>query len=1133
MVPAIILIGILSWWGLLQAAGAGNSNTVVITPSMQQVATTTVISNYSIVYDYSSRTTQLSAMVTSSTVVVNAGSVTFTLKSGNLTIGTPVTSNVSAGVANAVYLIPGLTLPGVYQLEAAYNGTAGFAASAGGSAMTITVGDACPLPSITASAPINRIIGSTGVSTIGMVSNPSTPAGQLQVFTTAVPPGIQISNINNNQGSITAQIAIDCSVTPGVRVLELTVINPCGQTSKANLTVNAVDAASQLTLGSYQATTLPAGSSTSVVPAAPPAGGAINILAASNGFTGTFSTDLSTGVVTVRNAAPPGNHTVTVSVSGACGSSISRTFPLTVTSAINFTRTGNPVVSGSVPGVLFSPPTLTAQPGAFALGQQLTWSTNQIKIPSPVWTPYDGSGALQQGPILDLVIFRYWPADRYIATTPYGIFLSTDGGKTYSREVQTAPDCLIRLREKGVLPALTPLSGVRQCDGREFVSLGYGKNWIDRPAAISGLKNISINPANPVNAIGSSSGGVVVTINGGDNWTQTAFTQPTETVLYLAKSQPAYLAAGPGNGLWRSVNNGATWKQVNFLVLPASLINLAVGESAAGDATLPGFIREIVGSPANPDVVYIIAADTANGPGRIYRSQDGGDTWSPLSAGLNNLSVISIAIDLSGQFGIAGTEDGAYVFQESAVTNTPPAIQAASSITRIQGSPGSFATIANISDQQQAANYLSVEVLSAPTGISVTELANSNGIISARVTAGCNASPGSNTVALKVSDGDLSTTANLTITVDPNLKPILGFYLSTTLEIGANATITPAGPPSDEASVAGVTVAAPGFIGALTVNPLTGVVSIGNAGPVGTYTVTVTVADNCGATISRSFFLTVNPLAESCAAPPAGLAAWYRAEFNAADSIGGAAGNGISAGDTLFTSGKTGQSFSFDGDDDFVLLPSRNLGNKFSVEFWLFPKRSILQNQHLISNDWRSKSFGALYQSQDRISYWVDSLKRLESSPIPLAQWTHVALVYDGSVARLYLNGILNKTSVPFEAGFNNPLRIADGVNRDTSQTFLGLIDEVSLYARDLSAQEIQSIVQSDSTGKCSDCAPVPSGLVSWYRAENNASDIAGSAASLCTGKGRAGIQFRWDRRSSETQCFNFVECGKRRRPDR
>ncbi|MBX7222775.1 MAG: hypothetical protein K1Y36_22695, partial [Blastocatellia bacterium] len=86
-------------------------------------------------------------------------------------------------------------------------------------------------------------------------------------------------------------------------------------------------------------------------------------------------------------------------------------------------------------------------------------------------------------------------------------------------------------------------------------------------------------------------------------------------------------------------------------------------------------------------------------------------------------------------------------FTISNVVNSPPTITAGAAVTRQQGSAGSTATIATVTDD--AGNgTVGVTATTVPTGITVTGITNSNGTITATVTAGCTAAVGNNTVVL-------------------------------------------------------------------------------------------------------------------------------------------------------------------------------------------------------------------------------------------------------------------------------------------------------------------------------------------------------------------------------------------------
>jgi hypothetical protein len=68
---------------------------------------------------------------------------------------------------------------------------------------------------------------------------------------------------------------------------------------------------------------------------------------------------------------------------------------------------------------------------------------------------------------------------------------------------------------------------------------------------------------------------------------------------------------------------------------------------------------------------------------------------------------------------------------------------------------------------------LTVSVITAPAGIDVSNIANDNGTITATVAATCAATLGANTVVLKVSDGNSTATANLTVNVTPSNAPVI------------------------------------------------------------------------------------------------------------------------------------------------------------------------------------------------------------------------------------------------------------------------------------------------------------------------------------------------------------------------
>ena len=128
----------------------------------------------------------------------------------------------------------------------------------------------------------------------------------------------------------------------------------------------------------------------------------------------------------------------------------------------------------------------------------------------------------------------------------------------------------------------------------------------------------------------------------------------------------------------------------------------------------------------------------------------------------------------------------------------------------------------------------------------------------------------------------ISVTANFA-----NNTPTLGNYPDTSVPLSGNTTVTPDAAPADTTSINVSTDS--NFKGTFAANPTTGVVTVTDAHPAGTYTVTVT-AFGPGGTTTKTFTLTV---ADSI---PCG-ASFTDGFTNAADVNAGSNPNSVAIGD--------------------------------------------------------------------------------------------------------------------------------------------------------------------------------------------------------------------------------------------
>jgi hypothetical protein len=191
----------------------------------------------------------------------------------------------------------------------------------------------------------------------------------------------------------------------------------------------------------------------------------------------------------------------------------------------------------------------------------------------------------------------------------------------------------------------------------------------------------------------------------------------------------------------------------------------------------------------------------------------------------------------------------------SVLLNTPTIVPA-TGLSVQQGSAPSNFQIASVTNYGGNGNVV-VKVISDDTanGVTISNVINTNGSIIADIVANCGAATAIFT--LQASDGSSTVTDTLIVNVAANTAPALT-YQNQIVGLDGSLTINPASGPSDNGSVVSI-FAQSGtiFAGSIRVDRPTGVISVINAAPSGTYTIALRATDNCGATTDASFTLTV------------------------------------------------------------------------------------------------------------------------------------------------------------------------------------------------------------------------------------------------------------------------------------
>jgi len=199
------------------------------------------------------------------------------------------------------------------------------------------------------------------------------------------------------------------------------------------------------------------------------------------------------------------------------------------------------------------------------------------------------------------------------------------------------------------------------------------------------------------------------------------------------------------------------------------------------------------------------------------------------------------------------------------------------------------------------------------------------------------------------------------------------------------------------------------------------------------------------------------------------LVGWWRLDegtgTRASDSSG-QGNHGTLQGGPQWVTGRLDQALQFDGVDDFVEVPddqTLRVYDEVTVMAWINAERYDAPNgeawQGILSKSNSPRSYSFYTEASGTLHFSTSGVGPLSTPDVPLNEWVHVCAMVIGGHIEFYINGEAAGTSssgIVLPGDADTATFVIGRTNEGANRSFLGMIDDVRVYRRGLTQEEVQ-----------------------------------------------------------------------------